>query len=46
VVEKAARVARHGEGSLQGGVDITFLYLNFSTIELDGMILWSSKVNL
>jgi hypothetical protein len=45
VVEKAAQVARHSEGSLQGSADISFLYLNFSTAEIDGMILWSAKVN-
>jgi hypothetical protein len=45
VVEKAARVARHGDGGLQDGVDISFLYLNFSTAELNGMIMWSAKVN-
>jgi hypothetical protein len=45
VVEKAARVTRHGERRSQGTVDISFLYLNFSTAELDGMILWSAKVS-
>jgi hypothetical protein len=45
VVEKAARLARHDEGSLEDGNDISFLYLNFSTAELDGMILWSTKVS-
>jgi len=45
-VEKAARIARHDEGSLEDVTDISFLYLNFSTAELDGMILWSTKVNL
>jgi hypothetical protein len=44
VVEKAARVARHGEGSLQDAVDISFLYINFSTAEFNGMIMWSAKV--
>ncbi|PNF26337.1 hypothetical protein B7P43_G01769 [Cryptotermes secundus] len=43
VVEKAVRVARSAEGGPQEGVDISFLYLNFSTAELDGMIMWSAK---
>ena len=46
VIEKPARVARQGGNNLQSGVDISFLYLNFSTAQLDGMVLWSSKVNV
>jgi hypothetical protein len=45
VVERAARIARHDEGNLEDGTDISFLYLNFSTADLDGMILWSKKVS-
>jgi hypothetical protein len=45
VVQRAARIARHDEGSLEDATDISFLYLNFSTAELDGMILWSTKVS-
>ncbi|KAJ9586493.1 hypothetical protein L9F63_019851, partial [Diploptera punctata] len=43
VIEKPARVARQENNILQSGVDISFLYLNFSTAQLDGMILWSAK---
>ncbi|XP_069677103.1 protein eyes shut isoform X2 [Periplaneta americana] len=45
VIEKAARVMRHGGGSLKTGLDINFVYLNFSTADLNGMILWSAKGN-
>ncbi|XP_068084858.1 protein eyes shut [Anabrus simplex] len=41
LVKKPPRVVRQHELSMRSKVDINFLYLNFSTAEPDGMILWS-----
>lgn len=46
IVKKLTRVAKKHELNAEFKNDITFLYLNFSTVEDDGLIIWTALVSI